>query len=87
MLALISWIVFGLMVGALARLVLTGSSDCLGWFATLAICVAGSVMGGYVGSLLWSSSVGFDPGLFFSLVAAILLLLIAVKIGRGAAIG
>jgi uncharacterized membrane protein YeaQ/YmgE (transglycosylase-associated protein family) len=87
MLALISWIVFGLMVGALARLVLTGSSDCPGWFATLAICVAGSVMGGYVGSL-WSSSAGFQPGaLFLSLLAAILLLLIALKIGRGAEIG
>ena len=86
MLALISWIVFGLMIGALARLVLTGS-DCMSWFATLAICVAGSVLGGYVGSLLWSGSVGFQPGgLFLSLVVAILLLLIVLRIGRGATI-
>jgi uncharacterized membrane protein YeaQ/YmgE (transglycosylase-associated protein family) len=86
MLALISWIVFGLVVGALARLVLTGS-DCMGWLATLAICVAGSVIGGYVGSLLWGGSVEFQPGgLFLSLVVAILLLLIALKIGRGAEI-
>jgi uncharacterized membrane protein YeaQ/YmgE (transglycosylase-associated protein family) len=86
MLALISWIVFGLMVGALARLVLLGT-DCMGWFTTLAVCVAGSVIGGYAGSLLWGGSVGLQPGgLFLALILAILLLLIALKIGRGTAI-
>ena len=49
MLALISWIIFGLIVGALARLVLTGSEP-MGWIATLALCVVGSVVGGFVGS-------------------------------------
>ena len=84
MLALISWIVFGLIVGTLARLVLTGS-DPMGWLATLTLCVAGSVIGGFVGSMLWNGSVEFQPGGFFvSLVGAILLVLIAHKIGRGA---
>jgi len=86
MLALLSWITFGLIVGALARLVLTGS-DPLGWFLTLALCVAGSVIGGFVGSMLWNGSVQLQPGSFFlSLLGAILLVLIVHKIGRGAAI-
>ena len=85
MLALISWIIFGLIVGALGRLVLTGS-DPMGWLATLALCVAGSVTGGFVASMLWNGRVEFQPGGFFiSLLGAILLLLIVHKI-VGAAI-
>jgi len=86
MLALISWIIFGLIVGVLARLVLIGSEP-LSWLATLALCVAGSVIGGSVGSLLWSGGIEFLPGGFFlSVFGAILLLLIVHKIGRGTAI-
>jgi uncharacterized membrane protein YeaQ/YmgE (transglycosylase-associated protein family) len=86
MLALLSWIAFGLIVGALARLVLTGS-DPLGWLVTLSLCVAGSVIGGFAGSMLWNGSVELQPGGFFlSLLGAILLVLIGHKIGRGPAI-
>jgi uncharacterized membrane protein YeaQ/YmgE (transglycosylase-associated protein family) len=86
MFALISWIVFGLVVGALARLVLTGS-DPLGWFATLGLAVAGSVIGGFAGSVLWDGKVEFLPGGFFiSMLGAILVLLIVHKITRRTAI-
>ena len=86
MLALISWVIFGVIVGALSRLVLTGS-DPMGWLPTLALCVTGSVTGGFVGSMLWNGSVEFQPGgLFLSLLGAIVLLLIVHKIGRAAAI-
>jgi len=84
MLALVSWIVFGLIVGALARLVLTGSEP-MGWIATLALCVVGSVVGGFVGSMLWTGHIEFQPGGFFlSVFGAILLLLIVHKLGRAA---
>jgi len=46
MFALQSWVIFGLVIGALSRLVLTGS-DRMRWLATLAFCVAGSVIGGF----------------------------------------
>jgi uncharacterized membrane protein YeaQ/YmgE (transglycosylase-associated protein family) len=86
MLALISWIVFGLVVGALARLILTGSNP-VGWVATLLLCVTGSVIGGLLGSLLWSERIEFQPGGFFlSVLGAIFLLLIVHRIGRGAEI-
>ncbi len=64
MLALISWIIFGLIVGALARLVLTGSEP-MGWITTLVLCVVGSVVGGFVGSMLWTGHIEFQPGGFF----------------------
>jgi uncharacterized membrane protein YeaQ/YmgE (transglycosylase-associated protein family) len=87
MFTLVSWIIFGLVVGALARLVLPGS-DPMGWLATLAVGVAGSVVGGFIGSLLWGATDGFQAGGFFlSLLGAILLLLIARKVRRGTAIG
>ena len=86
MLALVYWIIFGLIVGVLARLVLIGSEP-LSWLATLGLCVAGSVIGGSVGSLLWSGSFEFLPGGFFlSVFGAILLLLIVHKVARSAAI-
>ena len=83
MFELISWIIFGLIVGGLARLVLIGS-DPMGWFATLLLGVAGSILGGFIGSLLFGSGHGgFQPaGFFFSLLGAILLLLIVRKFRR-----
>jgi uncharacterized membrane protein YeaQ/YmgE (transglycosylase-associated protein family) len=43
--SLISWIVFGLIVGALARLLVPGR-DRLGWLATILLGIVGSVVGG-----------------------------------------
>jgi uncharacterized membrane protein YeaQ/YmgE (transglycosylase-associated protein family) len=84
MFAIISWIVFGLIVGALARFVLPGS-DPMGWLATLILGVIGSVVGGFIGNLLWGAGDGgFQPGGFFlSLLGAILLLLVWRKVGPG----
>jgi uncharacterized membrane protein YeaQ/YmgE (transglycosylase-associated protein family) len=81
MFELISWVVFGLIVGALARLILIGS-DPMGWFATLLLGVAGSIVGGFICYLLFGrGESGFQPaGFFFSLLGAILLLLVARKI-------
>jgi len=83
MFALISWILFGLIIGALARLVLTGS-DPMGWFATMAPGLAGAIVGGFVASLFWNASV-FQPGGFsLAVLGAILLLLICHRVWRGA---
>jgi uncharacterized membrane protein YeaQ/YmgE (transglycosylase-associated protein family) len=82
MFAVISWIVFGLIIGALARLVLPGR-DPMGWLATLIVGVVGSVVGGFIGNMIWGAGDGgFQPGGFFlSLLGAILLLLIWRKVG------
>ena len=81
MFALISWIVFGLFVGALARLVLSGS-DPMSLLATVLLGIAGSIVGGFIGNLVFGAGQGgFQPaGFFFSLVGATLLLLVVRKI-------
>jgi uncharacterized membrane protein YeaQ/YmgE (transglycosylase-associated protein family) len=83
MFELVSWIVFGLIVGGLARLVLIGS-DPTGWFATLLLGVAGSILGGFISNLMFGTAHGaFQPaGFFFSLLGAILLFLIVRKFRR-----
>lgn len=75
------WIIVGLIVGALARLLLPGR-DPMGWIATILLGIAGSVVGGFVAGLLWRTGPNqFNPGgLLLSLIGAILLLLIWRKL-------
>ena len=61
--------VWGLVVGALARLALPGP-DPMGIFATIGLGLAGSFAGGLLAGLLWARSAGF----VFSLVGSVLLL-------------
>ena len=53
---LIGFLVAGLVIGALARLFTSGTQG-LGLLATLALGVAGSVVGGVVASLLGTGSI------------------------------
>lgn len=61
--------VFGLVVGALARLALPGP-DPMGIFATIGLGLAGAFVGGIVAHLL----IGTAGGVIFSILGAILLL-------------
>ena len=61
--------VWGLVVGALARLALPGP-DPMGILATMGLGVAGSFTGGLLAGLLWQRPAGF----VFSVICAILLL-------------
>ena len=51
---LIAWCVFGLIVGAIARL-LTPGSDAMGCVGTIVIGIIGSVVGGFLGNLLFGN--------------------------------
>ncbi|MEN3342617.1 MAG: hypothetical protein V7644_2021 [Actinomycetota bacterium] len=66
---LIGLALFGLVVGALARLALPGP-DPMGILATIGLGLAGSFVGGLLAGLLWARSAGF----VFSVIGAILLL-------------
>lgn len=79
--SIIGWILFGLVVGAVARLLLPGR-DPMGWVATILLGVAGSFVGGFLANLFFASSEAdrIEPASFLgSLVGAILLLLIVRK--------
>ena len=76
MLAWIWWLIIGLVVGLLARLIMPGR-DTMGLVATIILGIVGSFVGGFVSSLIWptSAGVGFHPaGFLMSLLGAIILL-------------
>jgi uncharacterized membrane protein YeaQ/YmgE (transglycosylase-associated protein family) len=66
---IIGLIVWGFIVGALARLALPGP-DPMPWYATIGLGLGGSLIGGIIARLL----IGTAGGLVFALLGAILLL-------------
>jgi uncharacterized membrane protein YeaQ/YmgE (transglycosylase-associated protein family) len=89
MFQLIWWIIVGLIVGVLARFILPGR-DAMSWLATIVLGIVGSLVGGLISVLLFSSndSTGFQPaGFLLSLVGAILVLLVWRKIKPGTTVG
>ena len=80
---LVSWLAFGLLAGALARLVVPGR-QALGCLTTLAVGVAGAFLGGLIGQVLLGHKVrfGWHLGPFLlAVVGAVLLLLVLDAIG------
>ena len=74
---IIAWIVFGFIIGLIARAVVPGKQS-MGFVLTTLLGIAGSVVGGLVASALsHSDASGFSTsGFFGSLIGAIVLLLI-----------
>ena|SRR5512147_2415345 len=83
--AVIGWIIFGLIAGAIAKLLMPGK-DPGGFVITILLGIAGAVVGGFIGHALWGSTGVNDwsIGSFaLAIVGAILLLaLYRVFIGR-----
>ncbi len=75
---IIAWIVFGFVVGLIARALVPGRQS-MGFIMTTLLGVAGALIGGVVASALWGgSATRFEPaGFIGSLVGAIVLLVIA----------
>jgi uncharacterized membrane protein YeaQ/YmgE (transglycosylase-associated protein family) len=83
---IISWIIWGLFVGAIARLLLPGR-QAIGFLWTIALGIGGSVIGGLLATQVLdiADSDDFDFGSFLIAVgASVLLLAIASRfIGSG----
>jgi uncharacterized membrane protein YeaQ/YmgE (transglycosylase-associated protein family) len=75
MLQLLWMAIIGLIVGAVAKLLMPGK-DPGGIFVTMLIGIAGSLIAGYVGRAVGWYQEGQTAGFFMSLVGAIILLLI-----------
>ena len=73
MFGVIGWIVFGLIVGALAKLLMPGR-DPGGFIVTMLLGIAGAVLGGFVGRSLGWYGPNDGAGFIMSLVGAVLLL-------------
>lgn len=70
---LLIWILFGLVVGALAKLVMPGN-DPGGIIVTILLGIAGSLLGGFLGRTLGLYDRGEAAGFVMSLVGAVVLL-------------
>lgn len=62
--------VFGLIVGAIARLLVPGPTP-MGLLGTMAAGVAGAFLGGFVGKLLFGPT--YTPGWVMSIVGAVVI--------------
>ncbi len=78
-----SWIIFGLIVGLIAKFLMPGR-DPGGFFITILLGIAGALLGGLVGTALGFGTVtGFDPGsMVIAVLGAVLLLFIYRRVKR-----
>jgi uncharacterized membrane protein YeaQ/YmgE (transglycosylase-associated protein family) len=82
MFGVIGWIIFGLVVGAIAKLLMPGR-DPGGIIVTMALGIAGALLGGFVGRALGWYGENDGAGFLMSLVGAVLLLWIyRLMVGR-----
>ena len=80
--SILGWILFGLVVGALAKLVMPGR-DPGGIIVTILLGIAGAVLGGFVGRALGFYGEGDAAGFVMSFIGAVLLLfLYRMMVGR-----
>lgn len=73
MFGVIGWIIFGLIVGAIAKLVMPGR-DPGGIIVTMLLGVAGALLGGWLGQAIGWYRSGEGAGFLMSLLGAIVLL-------------
>jgi uncharacterized membrane protein YeaQ/YmgE (transglycosylase-associated protein family) len=78
MMGILGWIIFGLVVGALAKLIMPGK-DPGGFVVTTLLGIVGAVVGGFLGRLLGLYKEGEPAGFVGALLGAILLLWIYRK--------
>jgi uncharacterized membrane protein YeaQ/YmgE (transglycosylase-associated protein family) len=73
--AVIGWIVFGLIVGALAKLVMPGR-DPGGIIVTMLLGIAGALLGGFLGRAMGFYGPGEAAGWLMSFLGAVVLLML-----------
>ena len=75
MINFLSWILFGLVVGVLAKFLMPGK-DPGGFIITVLLGIAGAVLGGWVTTLLGMGQDGQSAGWIMSIIGAMALLAI-----------
>ena len=73
MMSVLGWIVFGLIVGAIAKFVMPGD-DPGGLLVTMALGIAGAAVGGFLGRLLGLYGPGEPAGFIMAILGAIIIL-------------
>ena len=81
---IISWSVFGLIVGALARLLVPGPQP-IGILGTIILGIVGSYVGGFLGSLLFGGgevTLSNPAGWIGGVIGAVIALLIYLRLSK-----
>jgi uncharacterized membrane protein YeaQ/YmgE (transglycosylase-associated protein family) len=81
--SIVSWILFGLLAGAVARLLVPGTGG-IGCIGTLAVGIVGALFGGFIGEVLLGQEVdfGWDLGPFLlAVLGAVAFLLVLRALG------
>jgi uncharacterized membrane protein YeaQ/YmgE (transglycosylase-associated protein family) len=82
--AILGWILFGLIAGVIAKLIMPGK-DPGGFIVTILIGIAGAFVGGFLGRAMGFYGEGDSAGWLMSILGAVLLLAIyRVVVGRRA---
>jgi uncharacterized membrane protein YeaQ/YmgE (transglycosylase-associated protein family) len=82
---MLGWIIFGLIVGVIAKLLMPGR-DPGGFVITILLGIAGALLGGFVGRALGLYGPGEAAGFLMSLLGAILLLTLYRCLGHRRAV-
>jgi len=82
-------LIIGIIVGALARLLLPGKEafppGATGWLLTAVLGIIGAFLGTFIGGSLWGGA-GYQAGWIMSIIGAVIvLLLVRFVMGRRAA--
>jgi uncharacterized membrane protein YeaQ/YmgE (transglycosylase-associated protein family) len=79
---ILGWILFGLVVGVIAKLLMPGR-DPGGFIVTILLGIAGAVLGGWVGRALGMYGPNDSAGFFMALLGSIVLLALYRLFARG----
>ena len=83
MLGIIGWAIFGVIVGAIAKLLMPGR-DPGGLLVTMLLGIAGAIVAGFIGRALGWSQPGEAAGFIMATLGAILLLFVYRKMSAKA---
>ena len=75
MFGVLGWILFGLVAGVIAKLLMPGR-DPGGFIVTILIGIAGGLLGGFVGRAMGLYAEGESVGIFMAILGAVVLLAI-----------
>lgn len=81
MISLLAWVLFGLIVGVIAKLIMPGK-DPGGIIVTILIGIVGAVLAGFLGRTIGWYQTGEPAGYIAAILGAILLLFIYRKAAR-----